>query len=366
MCGKRARPGRAWTHNLVVGAAGIVGPGRLLHDVAGDGLKVHEVVALLEDGHALNALLARLLVRIELLLVLLDRVHVDLAQVLGLVEVLVERVGRVDGLKGLGGILAGILEDDLGAAGVLRQEFGHVVGTAMDNDPARVCVVVRGDVLARELLLLRVVAVAVHGGGEGGRRISNGRAAVEDKIYGDDARSSQALGRGRGWTGGWAGGWAEGSGWRRHRHSCSHSSPGTGGSGHSRPSASVATVGEGEGEGEARPGELGRLRIGIGIGIGISISASIRIQYPGAPMASSIQAQVQVGTRIGRWAGYHADYCACSNAGQTLRCGLGMTPAHCPIPYTTAGSHTDPGASLCLLPSPSVTRPPSRTPFSPP
>jgi hypothetical protein len=39
--------------------------------------------------------------------------------VLGLVQVLVQRVRRVDGLKLLGGVLAGILEDDFLATGML-------------------------------------------------------------------------------------------------------------------------------------------------------------------------------------------------------------------------------------------------------
>jgi hypothetical protein len=167
------------THNLVVGTAGVVCPCCLLHNVARDSLKVHQVVALFEDGHALDALLPLLLFGVEFLGLVLDCRHVDLAQVLRLVQVLVERVGRVDGLVDLGGVLAGILEDDLGAARMFGQEVGDIVGTAMDNDPARVAVVVRGNLLAGELVLLRVVAVAIHAGQDGRGRDRYRRGNVQ-------------------------------------------------------------------------------------------------------------------------------------------------------------------------------------------
>nr|POF04100.1 hypothetical protein CFP56_21855 [Quercus suber] len=121
------KPAGSDTHNLIVRAAGVVRPGRLLHHPSRHGLEIHEVVALLEDGHALDAFLPLQLLRVRRLLLLLDRVHVHLAQVLAPIEELVERVGRVDRLVLLRGIFAGVLEDDLGPAGMLGEELGHVV-----------------------------------------------------------------------------------------------------------------------------------------------------------------------------------------------------------------------------------------------
>ena len=128
-------------------------------------LKVHEVVALFEDGHSLDALLPLLVIGIEFLLFLLHCLHVHLAQMVLLVKVLVEGVGRVDGVELLSGVLASILEDDLGASWVFWQELGDIVCASVDNDPAGVVGVVLGDLLAGELDSLRVVAIVVHGGG---------------------------------------------------------------------------------------------------------------------------------------------------------------------------------------------------------
>jgi hypothetical protein len=63
---------------------------------------------------------------------------------LGLVEVLVQGVRRVDGIVGLGGIFAGELENDVFAAGMIRQEVGDIEGLAMHNDPAVLSVVMFG------------------------------------------------------------------------------------------------------------------------------------------------------------------------------------------------------------------------------
>lgn len=101
------------TNDLVIRATGVIRPGRLLHHRARHRLKVHEIVALLEDGLGLDALLPLLLLRVELFLLLLDGAHVHIAQVLRLIEILVQRVRRVDGVVGLGGILAGELENDI-------------------------------------------------------------------------------------------------------------------------------------------------------------------------------------------------------------------------------------------------------------
>ena len=116
------------SHDFVIGTTRVVGPSSLLHDSSGHSLEVHQVVALLKDGHALDSFLSLGLIWVFLLGFLLDSVHVDLAQVLALVEKLVQRVRRVDGLVLFGGIFAGVLEDDFGAAGVLGHEFCYIIG----------------------------------------------------------------------------------------------------------------------------------------------------------------------------------------------------------------------------------------------
>lgn len=65
-----------------------------------------QVVALRKQGLLLDALQALGLVGVLLLRLLLDGAHVDGAEVLGGVEVLVEGVGGVDGLVLFGGIFA--------------------------------------------------------------------------------------------------------------------------------------------------------------------------------------------------------------------------------------------------------------------
>jgi hypothetical protein len=59
-----------------------------------------------QQGLLGDALQALDLLRVLLLFLHLDGVHVDGAQVLGGVEVLVEGVGRVDGVELFGGIFA--------------------------------------------------------------------------------------------------------------------------------------------------------------------------------------------------------------------------------------------------------------------
>jgi len=81
------------------------------------------------------------------------------------VEVLVEGVGRVDGLVLLRGIFPRVLEDDLLAARVVRKEVGDVVGARVHDDPAGFAAVVFGHFFAREFHGLRVGAVVVHCGG---------------------------------------------------------------------------------------------------------------------------------------------------------------------------------------------------------
>lgn len=81
--------------------------------MASDGFKVHQVVAGGQRGHALDALEAAGFFRVDGFFFLLDGGHVDLAEVFGLVEELVQGVGRVDGVEFLGRIFTSILEDDL-------------------------------------------------------------------------------------------------------------------------------------------------------------------------------------------------------------------------------------------------------------
>ena len=147
--------------NLIVGARAVVGPGCLLHDAASDGLEIHEIVALLEDRHPLYPLLTLLLGWIVLLLLLFHCAHVHLAEMLGLVEILVERVWRVDRLKLFRCILAGIFEYDLWPSRVLREELGDIVGFTMYNHPARFVAVVLCNLLTRELLA-RVLRFSIH------------------------------------------------------------------------------------------------------------------------------------------------------------------------------------------------------------
>jgi len=114
-----------------------------------------------------------------------------------LVEILVECVGRVDRLVSCGVlvqvltwqrtqgrlrfrcIFAGIFEDDLHATGMLGHELGnvyrmsisliegretmeHTICTAMDDDPARLLIVMLCYVLSRQLHGLRVIAGNIH------------------------------------------------------------------------------------------------------------------------------------------------------------------------------------------------------------
>lgn len=109
----------AVTYELIVRSAGVVSPRRLLHDLSGHGLKVHEVVASGERGHPLYALQTAGLLGVKRLFFLLHGAHVNLAEVLGLVQVLVQGVRRVDRLELLGRIFACVLENDFLAARVL-------------------------------------------------------------------------------------------------------------------------------------------------------------------------------------------------------------------------------------------------------
>lgn len=63
---------------------------------------------------------------------------------------LIESVWGVDGVEFFRGILSGVLQDDFGAAGVLREEFGHVIDFPMNDNPARVSVVVLCHILTSQ------------------------------------------------------------------------------------------------------------------------------------------------------------------------------------------------------------------------
>lgn len=98
---------------------------------------------------------------------------------LALVQKLFERVGWVDGLILFRCIFACILEDDLGTTRVFRKEsgalsvevresrakldlLGHIICSAMYDDPTRLATVVLRDLLTRELDILGVVAWVIH------------------------------------------------------------------------------------------------------------------------------------------------------------------------------------------------------------
>jgi hypothetical protein len=68
------------------------------------------------------------LLRVKLLGFFSHARHVHFAQMLRLVEIFVEGVWRVDRVVCRGRIFAGILQDDVEAAGVLWGEFGDIVG----------------------------------------------------------------------------------------------------------------------------------------------------------------------------------------------------------------------------------------------
>ena len=93
-------------YNLIVRRRRVIPPGALLHDAARDGLKVQEVVALLEEGHLVDALEAGALVGGVLGFFRHDRGHVHRAEMLGLVEVFVEGVWRVDRVELFRGVFA--------------------------------------------------------------------------------------------------------------------------------------------------------------------------------------------------------------------------------------------------------------------
>lgn len=66
-------------------------------------------------------------------------------------------------------IFSGVLQDDSGTAGVLREEFGHVVSFPVDDNPARVLAVVFCNILTGQfgVHVVLLCADAIEGGGVG-------------------------------------------------------------------------------------------------------------------------------------------------------------------------------------------------------
>lgn len=77
------------SYNLIIRSTRVIPPGRLLHDPPRHRLKVMQVIALRQERFLCQPLLTLGLLGVLLLDLLLDGAHVDGAQMLGLVEVLV-------------------------------------------------------------------------------------------------------------------------------------------------------------------------------------------------------------------------------------------------------------------------------------
>lgn len=107
-----------WTHNLIISTTGIISPRSLLHNSPRHRLKIQQVIARRQRRHTADPLLTVQFLRILRLFFLLDRAHVDFAQVFGCMEVLVEGVWGVDGVEFLGRVFPGVFQDDFLASGV--------------------------------------------------------------------------------------------------------------------------------------------------------------------------------------------------------------------------------------------------------
>jgi hypothetical protein len=127
------------THNFIISTTRVISPGSFLHHLFGHRLKVHQIVALFQNRHHFHPLHPLNLIRILGLLLLLYSLHVHFAQVLALIEELVQSVGRVDGLVLFRSVLASVLEDDFGAAGMLGHEFCYVVCCEVRDVSRRSC-----------------------------------------------------------------------------------------------------------------------------------------------------------------------------------------------------------------------------------
>lgn len=104
--------------DLVVRPARVIRPRRLLHHLLRHRLKVDQIEAFLQHGLRPDALLPRLFLRVVARFHLGHGRHVDGAEVLGFVEVLVERVGRVYRVEFLPCGLVGLHDDGISSGGV--------------------------------------------------------------------------------------------------------------------------------------------------------------------------------------------------------------------------------------------------------
>ena len=111
------------THNLIVCAARIVCPRLFLHDSPRHCLEVHQVEALVENRHMLDALLSLFFLWIFLLLLCFYSLHIHRSKVLALLQILIQCVRWMNRLVLFRGIFAGIFENDLRTAGVFWQEL---------------------------------------------------------------------------------------------------------------------------------------------------------------------------------------------------------------------------------------------------
>jgi hypothetical protein len=114
---------RGTAYYFIVCTTGVVCPSCPLHHPPSDGFEIHQIKALIQDGHILDALLSLGLVWIFILLFLLDSAHIHLAQMLALVKVFVQRVWRVDRLVFFCSIFASILQDDFRPTWVFWEEL---------------------------------------------------------------------------------------------------------------------------------------------------------------------------------------------------------------------------------------------------
>lgn len=124
------------TYNLIVRTAGVIRPRGPLHDPPRHGFEIHQIVALLQNGHALDSFPPVLFFRIYFSCLFLDSFHIHFTQMFGLVQIFVQCIWRMDGLIGLGRVLAGPFQDDLLASGMLLLEIRDIIGPTMYDDPA--------------------------------------------------------------------------------------------------------------------------------------------------------------------------------------------------------------------------------------
>lgn len=133
------------THNLIISSTRIISPSRPLHNPSRHRLKIKQIITLPQQRHLLDPFLAFLLLGILGRDLPNHGRHVHRAEMLRLIEVLLQRVRRVNGFEFLRRVLASVFENDFHAAWVFREEVRHVVGPVVDDDPAVLGIVVLGD-----------------------------------------------------------------------------------------------------------------------------------------------------------------------------------------------------------------------------